>query len=90
MPRWLRIILTALAAAIGACAGLMATGGAAAGVAWIFLFGDDPWPAWSEPVIMFVALAGAVLGASILGFGMWRAGGTFRAKPSPREDRRQS
>jgi hypothetical protein len=71
------MLLAALAAAIGACAGLMLIGGAAAGFAWIFLFGDDPWPAWSEPLIMFVALAGAAAGAAILGSGVWHATGNL-------------
>ena len=77
MPRWLRILLTALAAAIGGWAGLIAVGGGAAGIAWIFLFGDDPWPAWSEPVIMVIALAGALTGATVLGVGVWRSCGNF-------------
>lgn len=77
MPRWLRILLTALAAAIGGWAGMIAIGGGAAGVAWIFLFGDDPWPAWSEPVIVLIALAGAVAGAVATGVAAWRANGNL-------------
>ena len=77
MERWIRLLLTALAAGIGACAGLMLIGGAAAGFAWIFLFGDDPWPAWSEPLIKVVALAGAAFGAALLGFGVWHASGNL-------------
>jgi hypothetical protein len=79
MPRWVRILLTILAAAIGAWAGLMVVGGGAAGIAWIFLFGDDPWPRWSEIVIPLVALAGAVSGAAALGRATWRATGNYRS-----------
>ena len=75
MPRWTRIVLTVLAAMIGGWAGLIVVGGGAAGLAWTFLFGDDPWPRWSEIVIPLVALAGAVAGAAALGSAAWRATG---------------
>jgi hypothetical protein len=57
----------------------MTIGGGAAGIAWIFLFGDDPWPRWSEIVIPLVALAGAVGGAAVLGVAAWRATGNDRS-----------
>lgn len=79
MPRRARILLTILAAIIGCWAGLMTIGGGAAGIAWIFLFGDDPWPRWSEIVIPLVALAGAVGGAAVLGVAAWRATGNHRS-----------
>ena len=75
MSRWARILLTALAAMIGGWGGMIAIGGGAAGIAWIFLFGDDPWPRWSEIAIPLVALAGAIAGAVILGLAAWRATG---------------
>ena len=75
MSRWSRIVLTALAAMIGGWAGLIAVGDGAAGFAWIFLFGDDPWPKWSEIVIPLVALAGAIAGALMLGLATWRSTG---------------
>jgi hypothetical protein len=79
MPRWARILLTILAAMIGCWVGFMVVGGGTAGIAWIFLFGDDPWPRWSEIVIPLVALAGAVGGAAALGLATWRATGTYRS-----------
>lgn len=57
----------------------MTIGGGAAGIAWIFLFGDGPWPRWSEIVIPLVALAGAVGGAAVLGVAAWRATGNDRS-----------
>ena len=73
MSRWARILLTALAAMIGGWGGMIAIGGGAAGIAWIFLFGDDAWPRWSEIAIPLVALAGAIAGANILGRAVWRS-----------------
>ena len=78
MSHWARIVLTVLAALIGGWGGLIAIGGGAAGIAWIFLFGDDPWPKWSEIVIPLVALAGAVAGAASFGLAAWRATGNSR------------
>lgn len=78
MPRWVRIILTGIAAAFGGYAGLMTFGGTAAGVAWLFLFGDNVWPKWSEPAILIIALVGTVVGVVALGLAAWRATGNKR------------
>ena len=79
MPRWLRIVLTLLAVATGAYGGLIVVGGGAAGIAWLYLFGDDRWPRWSEIVIPLVALAGAVAGAIMFGLAAWRSTGKYRS-----------
>ena len=63
---------------LGAAGGIYA-GGIAAGFAWLFLFGDDTWPDWSEPAIAGVAMAAglAILaGCSVLG---WAAGRSYAA-----------
>lgn len=78
MPRWARVLLTTLAAGFGGWAGLVTVGGGAAGIAWIFLFGDDPWPPWSQWLIMGVALVGMLAGAAGLGLAAWRASGNKR------------
>jgi hypothetical protein len=79
MPRWLRIFLTILAAIVGGYVGLIIVGGGAAGIAWLYLFGDDPWPRWSEIAIPLVALAGSVAGALALGLAIWRSTGKYRS-----------
>ncbi|MCL6739699.1 hypothetical protein LZ518_00890 [Sphingomonas sp. RB56-2] len=78
MSRWARIVLTTLAALIGGWGGMIVVGGGAAGIGWIFLFGDDPWPRWSEIVIPLVAFAGAIAGAASFGLAVWRATGKHR------------
>ena len=72
MPRWARILLTIVAAGIGVYGGLIVVGGGATGIAWLFLFGDDPWPNWSGIVIPLVGLVGAVFGAISFGLAAWR------------------
>ena len=79
MPRWVRILMIIAAAGVGGYAGLIVVGGGAAGIAWLFLFGDDPWPRWSEIAIPLVALAGIVAGAAMLGLAAWRATGNYRS-----------
>lgn len=79
MPRWLCIVLTILAALVGGYVGLIVVGGGAAGIAWLYLFGDDPWPRWSEIAIPLVALAGSVAGAVALGLATWRSTGKYRS-----------
>ncbi|MGI8931409.1 MAG: hypothetical protein ACR2FK_03380 [Sphingomicrobium sp.] len=75
MPQWLRLGLTLLAALVGGWAGLFVIGGGAAGVGWIFPFGDDPWPTWGEELIVIIAGAGMIGGAVMLGLAAWRATG---------------
>ena len=55
-------LIIAFASTVGAVAVL-------AGVAWIFVFGDNPWPEWSNAAIMTIAL----IFAAIAGFGTARS-----------------
>lgn len=73
MPRWVRLALALIAAAIGGWAGLMVIGGGAAGIAWLFLFGDNPWPGWAEPVILAIGVLGALIFAWRGGRSVWLA-----------------
>ena len=50
-----------LAGLVGAA---VAAGGA--GILWLFVFGDNPWPAFAEPVLMAVALAAFVAMLGVL------------------------
>jgi len=56
--------------AFGALLGAVA---ALAGVAWIFIFGDDPWPEWSNEAIMTIALICAVFVGISTGWSIWRS-----------------
>lgn len=67
---------------LGVAGGIYA-GGIAAGFAWLFLFGDDRWPGWSEYAILGVAaLAGLAIFAGCIVLG-WAAGRYYeRAEPA--------
>ena len=63
MNRWVALLLAVVGGAAGAWAATLGITGALFGFLWIFVFGDDPWPAWVNPV------AGILL--IVLGLGLW-------------------
>ena len=61
MNRWLALLLSILGGAIIAYCLLIAVGGVVLGIMWLYVFGDDPWPAWSDYVIgSAIVIGGAV------------------------------
>ena len=56
MPLWFAIA-AALAAAVATFIGAFA---ACAGVAWVFIFGDNPWPDWSNAVLLILPAIAAI------------------------------
>jgi hypothetical protein len=72
MSRWLRYLLALLAGGLSFIAGLIGCGAFAAGIGWIFLFGDDPWPSWSDVLIVGMALMGGVGAGTVTGLAAWR------------------
>lgn len=61
-------------------AGGFYAGGVAAGVAWLFLFGDDSWPGWGEAAILGVAVAaGFAIFAGCIALG-WATGRNYEAR----------
>lgn len=64
---------------LGIAGGLYA-GGLAAGVAWLFLFGDDPWPDWAESAILGVAtVAGLAIFGGCIALG-WATGRNYETR----------
>ena len=69
MNRWLAFIVAIIAGAIvalGASIGFVAV---TYGVLWLYVFGDNSWPAWVDP-----ALNVAVV---LFGFAVWAAAAWF-------------
>jgi hypothetical protein len=66
-------------AVLGAVAGVLA-GAAGGGILWLFVYGDSPWPAQANAVVMAMAcvVAVAVLGALLLA--AYRAGNVQDAR----------
>lgn len=71
MSRWLALLLAIVGGAIGALAMVIAVGGGLLGILWLFVFGDDPWPAWAEQFLnLAIPIAGLLLWA-IIGWRIW-------------------
>ena len=59
----MRILIAIVAATIGGIAMFIGLFAACAGFAWIFVFGDNPWPGWSGAALILIPAAGALIGA---------------------------
>lgn len=55
--RYVYLLLFGPSALLASAMGAVTVFGAAAGVAWLFLFGDDPWPATGETALVAIAIA---------------------------------
>ena len=60
MSRWLALLISVIGGAIIAYAMLLVIGGAVFGFLWIYVFGDDPWPEWSNYVLGTAIVVGGV------------------------------
>ena len=64
MNRGVALLLAIIGGAAIALAVLMAGTAALMGALWIFVFGDDPWPAWVEPALnIIIPIVGLLLWA---------------------------
>jgi hypothetical protein len=61
--RWVALLLAVIGGAAVALALLMFGTAALAGLLWIFVFGDDPWPGWVGPALD--------IAIPIVGLGLW-------------------
>ena len=61
MNRWLALLLSIIGGAIIAYCLLLAVGGAVLGFLWLYVFGDDPWPAWSNYMICTAIVIGGLV-----------------------------
>jgi hypothetical protein len=79
--RWVALLLAIIGGAAAALAILMFGTAAAAGLLWIFVFGDDPWPAWTETALnIAIPIVGLALWA-MFSWAIWN-----RLKFPHRED----
>lgn len=65
--RYLYVLLFAVPALLAAMIGTALAAGAAVGMLWLFVFGDNPWPGWIEHAVAVGALGtGLVFYAALL------------------------
>ena len=70
-----QVLMATVGAGIGLLAGAFAgafTMVLLAAVAWLFVFGDDPWPGWSDIAIAGAGYAVALTATVIGGIAGWR------------------
>ena len=72
MNRWLALALAIAGGAIAGYAILLAVGGAVLGFLWIYVFGDDPWPEWSNYVLGAGLLIGGLAAWAYCSWMIWR------------------
>ncbi|MFL6728323.1 MAG: hypothetical protein ACJ8D6_03895 [Sphingomicrobium sp.] len=72
MNRWAALLLAIVGGAASALAVVAGLTVAAVGILWLFVFGDDPWPAWFEPAAnAAIPLVGLLLWAGFAS-AIWR------------------
>ena len=72
MNRWLALLLAIIAGGVAAFATAIAFVGTVYGLLWIYVYGDNPWPAWVEPVmtaLLFIVAFGVGIAVAWI---MWK------------------
>lgn len=67
MNRWLALVLAVAIGAVAAWAATLGAAGAIGGILWIFVYGDNEWPAWTN--------TGGGIAAFLVGLAVWIAVG---------------
>jgi hypothetical protein len=67
----LALLLAIVGGGVVAWGATLGFAGALAGVFWIFVFGDDRWPDWTNYVLGLAALAFGLTAWAIVGRGIW-------------------
>ena len=71
MNRWLALLLAIVGGAIGAYFVTLFTAGALLGILWLYVFGDDPWPAWTNYVLGTAIIAAGLFLWAWLAWRVW-------------------
>ena len=71
MSRWLALLLAIVGGAAAGYAMLLAVGGAVLGFLWIYVFGDDPWPKWSDYVLGTAIVVGGLAAWAYCSWRIW-------------------
>ena len=71
MSRGAALLLAIVGGAIIAYCLLLIVGGAVLGFLWLYVFGDDPWPEWSNYVIGAGILIGGLFAWTVSARMIW-------------------
>jgi len=78
MNRWLAMAIAVIGGAFLGYAMLLVVFGAVAGFLWLYVFGDDPWPEWSDYVLGAAIFIGGLAAWAYCARAIWN-----RLKPKP-------
>jgi hypothetical protein len=73
--RWLALAVSIVLGGAFAFAAMMVAVAVVYGALWIYVFGDDPWPAWVEPALNIAIVCGGLL---LWAIASWRVWGRLR------------
>lgn len=73
MNRGLALLIAIIGGALLGYALLLVVAGGVLGFLWLYVFGDDPWPAWSDYVLGGAIVIGGLLSWFICSRIIWRA-----------------
>lgn len=71
MNRWLALLLAIVGGAIAAYFATIFFAGAMLGILWLYVFGDDPWPSWTETVLGPAIVVAGLLFWAFLAWQIW-------------------
>ena len=71
MNRFAAALLAIIGGAAVALGVLMLGTGAVAGILWIFVFGDDPWPNWAMTMLNLIIPVVGLFFWAVFGWQLW-------------------
>ena len=71
MNRFAAALLAIIGGAAVALGVLMLGSGAVAGILWIFVFGDDPWPNWAMTTLNLIIPVVGLFFWAVFGWQLW-------------------
>ena len=71
MNRWLALAIAIVGGGVVGFFVWLGLMGAILGIAWLYVFGDDPWPGWSDYVLGGIIIIGAALIWAFCGRMIW-------------------
>ncbi len=73
MSRWLALLIAIIGGAFLGYVLLLVVAGGVLGVLWLYVFGDDPWPAWTDYVLGGAIIVGGLFSWTFCSLFIWRA-----------------
>ena len=71
MSRRLALLVSIIGGALLGYAFLLVIGGGVLGLLWLYVFGDDPWPAWTNPVLGTAIIVGGLCAWAYCSWAIW-------------------